>query len=177
MSKEMVMWLLPLVFMFHDFEEILMMSAWSARNADYIRQRFPGLAGRFLDHPHSTAAFSLAVAEEFVLFSVFTVCAVQFQWFTWWTAFAAVFLLHNFIHIGQWILFRRYVPCVITAVLTSLYCIGAIWFMLGPGGVLWSDLLVPILVLTLAVGANLGLALRLAGRFETWLKRYAQAAS
>lgn len=177
MDKEMIMWLLPLAFMFHDFEEILMMSAWSKRNTAYIRQHFPQLAGRFLEHPHSTAAFSLAVAEEFILFSIFTTLAVQFQWVTWWTALAAAFMLHNLVHIGQWILFKRYVPCIVTALITSVYCIGAIWFMLESGGVIWSDLLAPTLVVTLALGVNLGLALRMAGFFDAWLKRFGQTAT
>jgi hypothetical protein len=33
------MWLLPIVFMIHEFEQIIMMKPWAAKNANEIQRR------------------------------------------------------------------------------------------------------------------------------------------
>ncbi|MBI2332821.1 MAG: HXXEE domain-containing protein [Chloroflexi bacterium] len=69
MTLDTLLWLLPAVFMFHDFEEIIMVRPWLQKNTPLLRERFPKLAERVLPQLESlsTSAFALAVAEEFIL--------------------------------------------------------------------------------------------------------------
>ena len=67
-----LMVLLPIVFMLHDFEEIIMFRPWLSRNRDELKTRFPRFEAfltkrGFFDY--STSAFALAVCHEFVLLS------------------------------------------------------------------------------------------------------------
>lgn len=61
-------WLFPILFIFHDFEEIIFMRAWINKNRSFLRGRFPVLAPKMFAHfdPITTSAFALGVAEEFL---------------------------------------------------------------------------------------------------------------
>ena len=67
--------ILPLVFMIHDFEEIIFFKKWLSNNRNILIRRFPKVATRLLPHFEniSTASFTLAVAEEFILISVLSI--------------------------------------------------------------------------------------------------------
>jgi hypothetical protein len=57
--------LFPLIFMFHDFEEIIFMKSWLVKNSDYLQNRFPVFSKQILKlNGISTSAFALGVAEE-----------------------------------------------------------------------------------------------------------------
>ncbi len=38
---KVMVWLYPILFMFHDFEEIIFMQSWINRNRNYLYNRFP----------------------------------------------------------------------------------------------------------------------------------------
>ncbi len=119
-----IVWLLPIVFMLHDFEEIIFFRQWFERNKGYLEGRFPKFAPRIIRHVEaiSTSGFALAVAEEFVLISAITLCSVLSGWsFLWLAAFMA-FALHLVVHIVQWIALRRYIPAIATTFPALAYC-------------------------------------------------------
>jgi hypothetical protein len=169
---ETVMWLLPIVFMGHDFEEIIMMRPWLNRYGDRLKARFPALAGRFLPRIEqlSTSAFALAVAEEFVILAVLTYLSVEFALYSLWLGLLLVFFLHLVVHIGQVIVLRHYAPVFVTSVLGSFYCLFALYYMIVYTPVVWGYALGWAVVLGVILAANLLLAHRLAGRFEVWLR-------
>lgn len=180
MKTDTVLWLLPVVFMLHDFEEILMTRAWLRKNSADLRARFSGgraaaLAERFLARQEqlSTAAFALAVAVEFAALSGFTALAAELRLYSAWAGVLLIFFLHLLMHIGQWIALRRYVPTVLTSLAACAYCIPALFYAAHPLGVSAAALLPAALAALVAVLAVFILALRLAARFERWLQRYA----
>ena len=60
--------LFPVVFMLHDFEEIIMQQRWMERNADELSRRFPVLRKQIMQlRELSTTGFAIAVAEEFII--------------------------------------------------------------------------------------------------------------
>jgi len=60
--------LFPIVFMLHDFEEIIMQQRWMERNADELSRRFPVLRKQIMQlRELSTTGFAIAVAEEFII--------------------------------------------------------------------------------------------------------------
>jgi hypothetical protein len=166
---ETIMYLLPLVFMLHDFEEIVMMKSWMANNAAELQRRFPRLSKKLLGHfsSLSTSAFALAVAEEFVLISAFCVAAVEFQWFAWWAGLLLAFFFHLLVHMGQFLVYRKYVPTVVTSLPAGLYCILALQAVLARTGLSWNQILLPFGVMTGIMLVNLWAVHRLAAWFET----------
>lgn len=118
--------LLPVVFMFHDFEEIVMFKPWLTKNKEELQRRFPTFE-HFLARRHylqmSTSAFAVAVLHEFLLISIITFISLWYNiYFLWFAAFMAYFL-HLFVHIAQWCIYRKYVPVIITSFLTLPYCL------------------------------------------------------
>lgn len=160
MKIETLLWLLPIVFMFHDFEEIIMMKAWLDKNADKVASRFPFISKLLFKHKNlSTAAFALEVAEEFIIISTITFLAVEWESYTLWAGLLLVFFIHLLMHVGQFVAYRKYVPVLVTSILSIPYCIFAIISI--SGYVNWTTVLFLSPILLVAVILNL--------RFCFWL--------
>ncbi|MCB2360887.1 HXXEE domain-containing protein [Clostridium estertheticum] len=69
---QVIIWLFPLLFIFHDLEEIIFMQAWISKNRLYLCERFPILSKKLLPHFDNitTSSFAFGVAEEFILISI-----------------------------------------------------------------------------------------------------------
>jgi hypothetical protein len=172
MTIETIMWLLPVFFMLHDFEEIIMFKPWTGRNSAELLKRFPKLATRFLPHMErlSTSSFALAVSCMFILISAVTSVAVIFHLYSLWAGLLLVFFLHLVLHIVQFIVYDKYVPVIVTSVISSVYCIWALYYVMEGNHIDWPQAagwgVVSIIVGVLSVL----LAHRLAERFERYLK-------
>lgn len=117
--KEYV-WLFPIIFMFHDMEEIIGFKFFLRQNKTELHKRFPLILRRYEDF--STEGFALAVYEELILCILISALAyfldLNFLWYLWLGAFIGCDL-HFFIHLIQVSVFRRYIP----ACITSLICL------------------------------------------------------
>ena len=126
MKLELIMLLLPVVFMLHEYEEIIMFRHWLDRNRDELKRRFPRFE-QFLAHrghfDYSTATFAIVTAHEFILISLISFCAVWIDASQWWFAAFAGYSVHLVVHLAQWAIYRKYVPVIITTILTLPYCI------------------------------------------------------
>jgi len=123
---DQLMALLPVIFMIHEYEEIIMFRRWLVRNRDELRKRFPKLEA-FLARQgifdYSTATFAVGTAHEFLLLSVISFCAVWQEAYQWWFAVFMGYSVHLLVHIAQWAVYRKYVPVIVTSLLTLPYCI------------------------------------------------------
>ena len=164
-------WLLPLLFVFHDFEEIIGMRAWTARNAADICQRFPRFAFIFKSTT-TTEGFALAVAEEFVLLLI--ICGLTFTGIRvfnllWLGAFIA-FTLHLVVHIGQAVVIRKYIPALATSILVLPVSLWLIANSIKNSDFSPIEIIIYSLTAAEAVVANLLLAHWLARKFGEWVK-------
>lgn len=66
--------LLPILFMLHEFEEMILLPTWCRRNETELSRRFPALQSKlsFLQSP----AFGIAVCEEFIICSACTIITI-----------------------------------------------------------------------------------------------------
>ncbi len=176
MKTESVMWLLVVVFMIHDFEEIIMIQPWLARNAGNLNRRFPKVTGKLLSQYEklSTSSFALAVAVEFILLSFLTYITVERELYSLWTGILLGYFIHLLAHMGQYIVFRRYVPAIFTSVLTSIYCIWAIFYLNARHPLVWNEVLLWTLVALLVLVVNLILIHWLARQFEQYLRVFSR---
>ena len=108
----------PLLFIFHDLEEIIGMKQFVNRNADMLQNRFPFLYKKLKDS--TTEGFALAVMEEFVVFTAISLIAIYFDkslcWNIWFGGFLGL-TVHYVMHIGQALVIRRYIPALITSII------------------------------------------------------------
>ncbi len=128
----LIVWLLPIVFMIHDFEEIIFFKSWINKNREYLTEKFPKISKRFLPRMEnlSTSAFALAVAEEFILLSLITVGSVLSDNYLLWLAAFMGFFMHLFVHLVQWIILKRYIPAILTTFFALIYCIYTLYKMI-----------------------------------------------
>lgn len=115
--------LLPVAFMFHDFEEVIFMEDWYKRKNRYLKKRVPRIYPMIdkMMRDRTTASFALSVFFMFMLVSACTFYSlVSGSYLIWWGAFI-VFSLHLLMHIAQSIIVRGYVPAVVTSVLCLPY--------------------------------------------------------
>lgn len=121
-----IIYLLPLVFMLHEFEEIIIMPDWLQQNQVQLVRRFPATQRMFRSPGKLSApAFTLAVAEEFILLSVCTVIATAYGHITAWYCCLLAFGIHLIVHLLQFLIIRRYIPAIVTTLLCLPYCIRA----------------------------------------------------
>ena len=115
-------WLLPVIFMFHDMEEIVEAEKWIRNNLNSIIAMHPG-AERLLSvyRGVTTAGFAAAVYEELIVLMGICLAAdltdITFFDGLWFGGLVG-FTLHLAIHIAQATLIRRYIPCLITSVIS-----------------------------------------------------------
>ena len=176
MSVTEMMWLLPFIFMIHDFEEIVMMSAWQQRHAPALNRRLPQRALSLMAHSGalSPAAFALAVAAECVLLSVFSILSIPFGWTDFWLGLLLAFFIHLLVHIGQWVWFKGYTPAFLTSIFASIYCLWALWTLKNSLISNTQAVLLFTFICLLVVAINLLAALRLAKRFDAFLSAYSR---
>lgn len=168
---ETLMWLLPVAFMIHDLEEIMMLQFWLRQHASSLEKRLPPLASRLLAHfkKLSTASFSLAVAEEFVLLSVATYVTVEWNLYSIWAGILVAFFVHLISHVLQFVVLGRYTPAIITSILTGAYCLGALYYLNALNLLVWSEVAIWAVIALFVILANLALGHALAERFESYL--------
>jgi hypothetical protein len=171
---ETLMWLLPIVFMFHDFEEIIMFKPWLDANRASLENRLPKQMLRALAEQSrlSTSAFALAVAEEFIVLSALTLLTVELDLYPFWAGIMLGFFIHLIIHIGQFAAYRGYVPVILTSLPSGLYCLIALHDLNFYHPLDWGQVVMWTIISLVIIGANLALALKLASKFEAWLGRH-----
>jgi hypothetical protein len=119
----LLIWLFPIIFGIHDFEEIILVEKWVSKNKEDLIKILPKRASALFEKnfAQKTNQFSLVVFIEFILISLSTILVFLngfhggYKWL--YLGFYSVFFLHSFTHIGQTILLKRYTPGVITSVL------------------------------------------------------------
>jgi hypothetical protein len=177
MDIKLLIALLPFVFMLHDFEEIIMFKPWLEKNRSEVVSRFPRIDSILKkNHDHlSTSGFSVAVLHEFLLISIITFLSLIFGVYQWWFGAFAAFSIHLLFHIGQGVVYGKYVPCIITSILALPYSIYTFLAFLKV-----TDMTVVQLSLWAVLGMIIAIAsfvpaFYLASRFEDWKdRRYLQ---
>jgi hypothetical protein len=119
----LLIWLFPIIFGIHDFEEIIVVEKWLSKNKEDLIKFLPKRAISLFEKnfARKTNQFSLAVYVEFILISLSTIFVFLngftggYKWL--YLGLYSVFFLHSFTHIGQTILLKRYTPGVITSIL------------------------------------------------------------
>ena len=102
--------MLPVVFMLHDFEEIIMFKPWLIKNREELKSRFPKFENFLTKRSYfeySTSAFAVAVMNEFALISLVTFCSLYLDVYDWWFAAFMAYSIYLVVHLGQWIIYRK----------------------------------------------------------------------
>lgn len=127
MDTVLLLFLLPVFFLLHELEEILMVCPWVKKNSTAMCRRFPK-AERIIRKMEqmTTRKFVVIATEEFLIVSVCTFVSLQTENLTAWYCCLAAFGIHLIVHIVQFVVWRGYIPAIISTALCLPYCIWAI---------------------------------------------------
>lgn len=165
--------LLPIVFIIHDFEEIIFFKSWMSKNSAYLKVKYPFLAKRLLAQFNnlSTASFAVAVLEEFVLLVAITFATLYSGCYYLWLGVFMAFFIHLIVHVVQWLVIRRYIPAIVTTLIAIPYCIYALGWLIESGMFSFLDFVVWTFLGLILVAANFMFAHWVARQFSWWESR------
>jgi len=171
-----IIWLLPIVFIFHDFEEIIMMEAWLKRNENFLQNNFPIIGKRIISMYKnlSTASFTIAVAEEFLILVLSVILVLEYNSYVLWAACFIAFSIHLILHIFQWIVIRKYIPAIITSLLSLIYAVISFQHLLSANLFSKAELILITIAGLAIVAVNLFLAHKIAALFEKYLLKFSR---
>ncbi|MBD8499444.1 HXXEE domain-containing protein [Paenibacillus sp. CAU 1523] len=114
-------WLFVVVFMLHDFEEIITVEHWAKRNESLVRSKNSKLADMIWKF-WNVSSYSFAKRDVFIFLtmSIITFLKVQYIDSTWsavlFIGFLLFVLIHNLVHILQTIVLQTYTPGLYTSI-------------------------------------------------------------
>ncbi|ULT59641.1 HXXEE domain-containing protein [Neobacillus drentensis] len=168
LNLNLLIWLFPIIFIFHDLEEIMTIESFMAAHKDKNSKRnFVELTIRMRKKSGSTAA-QLAVSATWILLfiSFTTVMTAHFssngRGFLLFTAILNLFVLQAFMHMVQTIMFRGYTPGILTSLFLLVpYCLATYYFLVEERQLDWHLLVTSlpvslIMILVFLVGNLLG---------------------
>lgn len=109
---------LPLIFIFHDMEEILGFG-WFFRNNPWLYERFPKVMKHYIGF--TEFGMALGVYEELMVFggvSLLSYCFPNKLFYSIWFGFFMALAAHFVVHIGHTLYIRKYIPSFITSVIS-----------------------------------------------------------
>lgn len=162
-----VIWLLPIVFMIHDFEEIIFMEWWIKKEMITLEKKYPQILKVY--DGLNTASFTFAVAEEFIVLVMITMFAILFNWYYLWFGVLVGFVIHLILHVFQWIIYKKYVPVIITTIPSIMYSIYAIYFIMNSIVLNITLLIIWAVVGSIIVYINLYFAHKLAKKINIFI--------
>lgn len=131
-----IIWMFPIIFMLHDFEEIIMAEVWGKRYKKSIDTTWPKHQPFALNYVHccKTPAFSIGVEIIFLIFVLISLFSLIFQnYFIWYSAFLGITSHFVFIHMVLCIRFKHYVPGIITS---TLFLFPSTWLLFTSANIL-----------------------------------------
>ena len=106
-------WMLPILFILHDFEEIIFMPLWKTRH----HQKLETFKKPFFGSVTQGSAFAVGVFEEFIILVFISgFCQITHNSLLY-LSFVIAYTAHFIIHYIMCLQFRGYVPGVVTVTL------------------------------------------------------------
>ena len=160
-----LLWLFPLIFMLHNFEEMIMLKLWWRHTKpETLKSPFVKLA----HYPQETVVTMIGFL--FVLFSWITVVSILLHQPIYGIGLALAVGLQLVGHLIEFVRFGRYMPGVITAVGTLPYYLWLFYQALLAGYV-WSDLLLAMVGMGLIALSVLLLLHKFSGWISHWFTK------
>lgn len=112
---EEYVWMLPILFIVHDMEEIMGFGIWKKKNEKMLKEKYPRIAKVYMEY--STEGMTAAVMEEMLLCLLVCVSARITGFYGIWLGIFIAYTLHLLIHMGQSVVVRKYIPALATSIL------------------------------------------------------------
>ena len=108
--------LFPSLFMLHELEEIIWMPS-------FVKKISLQIPYKQIFNLYTPFAFNVIVMEQLLLLLITLYLSYQFNNYTIYTTIVIAYIYHVFGHLIQTIAIRKYVPGLLTGILTSLFAL------------------------------------------------------
>ena len=106
-------WILPIIFILHDFEEMIFMPPWKVKHHEVISN----MKRPFFGNVTNGQAFSVGVLEEvLILIMISIICEISANYILY-ESFLITYIIHFIKHFSMCISMKGYVPGVVSALL------------------------------------------------------------
>ncbi len=159
-------WLFPIIFIFHDMEEIVGFIPWLNKNKSFLEKKY----SKFIKNYEgvSTEGFALAVFEELILLLIICIASYFSDFYGIWLGGFIGCVLHFFVHIIESIVVRKYIPALITSILALPVGIYIIYDSIRILSYPTTEIVIYSILGALLIGVNI--------RFAHWImSRYSKA--
>lgn len=124
-------WILPIAFILHDFEEMIMVPLWKRHHAAALAE----MKKPYFGGVTNGQAFSAGVLEEMVILVLVSALSGITHNTTLYLAFVFAYSFHFLMHIRMCIAFKRYVPGIVTALVQAPLMIWLFAVLWGRSGI------------------------------------------
>jgi hypothetical protein len=168
---ESLIWLFPIAFILHDFEELILFEPWLKKNAgaikDRIKNRIPAFMEKQIDIiiNKSTPQFALPICLIFILTCVSSILAAVYGKYFFFLLASSLFFLHGFMHLGQAMIMRRYIPAVITSLFIAIPYGGIVFWRLIVMGIVNIPILLINFLGAIIIAVPFIMLMHIAGEF------------
>ncbi|MFC6181304.1 HXXEE domain-containing protein [Lactiplantibacillus daowaiensis] len=136
-------WILPLLFMLHDFEEVIFVPIWKRQKADLMKK----LRKPFFGTVTNGSAFDVGVFVFFSLMIIISaICFVTHNQ-ALYVATVSVFGIHFLLHLKMCLQVHQYVPGIITALIETPLVIWIIGKYFGLGQIALLNFVIYLIIL------------------------------
>lgn len=176
-SMYFIVWLLPLIYMLHDFEEIFMAESWAKRYKSEIDTAWPNRQPFGLNyiHHYQTPTFAFTVYILFIISTAVSLLSVIFNnYLIWYGVFCGITAHFVLVHIPMCIKIKHYVPGIYSSVMLLT---PSIWCLYEAAVLLHFNSLTILIALLLGIAFAAFAMLFFHKRMENWsemLYRYSQ---
>ena len=118
-------WLLPIIFIFHDMEEIIGFIPWLNSNKEWLEKKYSKFVKPY--NGVTTERFAMAVFEQFFLAILICIISYVTDFYGIWIGAFVGMSIHFVIHIVESVVIRKYIP----ALITSIICIPVSCIVIG----------------------------------------------
>lgn len=122
----LLIWFFPLAFILHDFEELILFEPWLKQNAPTIRALLEKRAPRLVQQQigvileKTSPQFAVPISLIFLLTLLATLLLTGFGISGPFYLASSLYFLHGFMHIGQALVMRKYIPALLTSIFVVL---------------------------------------------------------
>ena len=114
MTSVQFYFLFPALFMLHELEEIIWMPSFVEKLSTHFSDN------RILSY-YTPFTFNAIVLEQFLILLLSLFLSYQFNNYTIYITIVIAYIYHVFGHLIQTVIIRKYVPGLLTGILTSLF--------------------------------------------------------
>lgn len=143
---------------------------WLNHNQKFLREKYPKIIRQY--EQTSSEGFALAVFEELLLCISLCIISIFTNWYGLWIGGFIGCTLHFLIHIGQSIVIRKYIPCLITSIIALPISVYVIYKSICLLEYSFYQVLSYSFIGISVIAFNLAFAHMLMRNFSKYLKRY-----